>query len=446
MTNQSREIDCQILSVRKYWNLIHSHIALFQRGITGKALITVFDQAVVSASNLLTGIIIGRSCTKEQFGLYTLGFSILILIMGFQRSVISTPYTVYSPRLTASNQSLYTGSTLIHLLILSTIGIICLLVAGGIHTLGIGLKGLLPVMWALATTITFILFREYARQVSFAKLHIVTAFVLDSFVAVLQVGGLLLLAYMGVLSASLAYFVIGSACGLAALGWLISMRKDFEIRLAKVLSHLRQNWSFGKWLVAASLAFALGMQSYKWLLAGFHGTAATGLFAACQGVLFILNPLLYGVKNYLGPRMAHAFSGGGGARELLILVHRVTVLLGVVMGFFCLAVYFFGSWLVVFLYGAKYAGNDLLVFIVVLAGLASVLGMPVDSGLMAMERSDVTFKSYLIAVFVALTLGLWLVRSFGATGAALGLLTSSVASTAFRWKVFNKQVREITEP
>ena len=34
------------------------------------AIVTLADQCIVSATNFLTGIIIGRVCTKEQFGLY----------------------------------------------------------------------------------------------------------------------------------------------------------------------------------------------------------------------------------------------------------------------------------------------------------------------------------------------------------------------------------------
>jgi len=69
-------------------------IILFSRLATGKGFIALTDQAVASATNFLTGVIIGRACTKEQFGLYMLGFSIVLFVMSLQTSLISTPYMV----------------------------------------------------------------------------------------------------------------------------------------------------------------------------------------------------------------------------------------------------------------------------------------------------------------------------------------------------------------
>ena len=57
------------------------------------------DQGVASATNFLTGVIIARACTKEELGLYMLGFSLISLMTDLQTSLITTPYMVYAPRL-----------------------------------------------------------------------------------------------------------------------------------------------------------------------------------------------------------------------------------------------------------------------------------------------------------------------------------------------------------
>ena len=153
-----------------------------------------------------------------------LGFSLILLMTDFQTSLITTPYMVYAPRLKGRAHALYTGSTLIHQLafcLITMLGVACGAFA---VTNGIGPRGLGPVLWALVVVIALIMLREHARRVSFARLKLMTAFLFDTFIAVGQIGGLLLLARFHLLSASRAYWVIGSVCGIAVLGWLWSDR------------------------------------------------------------------------------------------------------------------------------------------------------------------------------------------------------------------------------
>src|SRR5664280_807115 len=57
-----------------------------------QGIISLADQAVASATNFLTGIIIARACSKEELGLYMLGFSLVVFVTDMQTSLIATPY------------------------------------------------------------------------------------------------------------------------------------------------------------------------------------------------------------------------------------------------------------------------------------------------------------------------------------------------------------------
>ena len=193
-----------------------------------QGILSLADQAVASATNFLTGVIIARTCSKEELGLYMLGFSLILLMTDFQTSLITTPYMVYAPRLKGRAHALYTGSTLIHQLafcLITMLGVACGAFA---VTSGMGPRGLGPVLWALCVVIALIMLREHARRVSFARLKLRTAFLFDTLIAVGQISGLLLLARFRLLSASRAYWVIGSVCGIAVLGWLWSDREFYR--------------------------------------------------------------------------------------------------------------------------------------------------------------------------------------------------------------------------
>ncbi len=405
-----------------------------------QGIISLADQAAASATNFVTGIIIARACSKEELGLYMLGFSLILLLTDFQTSLITTPYMVYAPRLKGHAHALYTGSTLIHQLafcLITMIGVIC---GAVVVSKGFGPRGLGPVLWALALVIALIMLREHARRVSFARLELRTAFLFDISIAVGQVGGLLLLARFGWLSASRAYWVIGLVCGIAVLGWLWSDRGFYDPRLKQSLVDLKKNWILGKWVFASGLVWAVSMNLYPWILTIFHGVASTGVWAACLGVVSVGNPVLIGIQNLVGPKIAHAYAEKG-PTALRGLLLKIAVITAIPMMLLCAAMFIWGGRLLILLYGRQYAGNAMVVTILALNLLVTAAAFCLSRALFAIDRANVDFLVNFAALLMMVTFGLWLVRADGPFGAALGLLAANFVSSAIRAGAFLKLTR-----
>jgi len=394
-------------------------------------LLSVADQAVASATNFATGIILARTSSREELGLYMLGFSVILLAIDLQTNLIATPYMVFSPRLKGHAHALYTGSTLVHQIAFSLLlafGLVCGALAS---MLGAGPLGLGPVLWALAGVIALVTLREYARRLCFARLKLLTAFLFDSCIAIAQIGGLLLLARFKLLSASRAYWIIGSACGVALVWWFWRDRASCRPRMDESLADLKKNWVFGKWVFASGLVWTLGMNLYPWFLAAFHGTAITGVWAACFGVVSVGNPALLGIQNFVGPKIAHEYAAAG-PQALRSLVLKITAGISLPVSFLCLALILWGGRLITLLYGRQYAGNNRVVAVLALSVLISAPAFCFSRALYASERADLDFLASLAALFVMITLGLWLVRAFGAMGAAYGLLAGNFVTSALK--------------
>jgi O-antigen/teichoic acid export membrane protein len=408
-------------------------------GSAGRALhqgiISLADQAVASATNFATGIIIARACSKEELGLYMLGFSLIFLMTDFQTSLITTPYMVYAPRLKGRAHALYTGSTLIHQLVFclfTVFGVVC---GAFVVSNGIGPKGLGPVLRALSIVIALIMLREHARRVSFARLRLKTAFLFDTTIAVGQISGLLLLSHFRLLSANRAFWVIGSVCGIAVLGWLWTDREFYHPRISESRSDLKKNWVFGKWVFASGLVWAVSMNLYPWFLAYFHGTASTGVWAACLGIVSVGNPALLGIQNFVGPKIAHVYAASG-PKALRRFVLKITAVLALPVALLCLVLIVWGGRLIALLYGRQYAGNSLVVAILALNMLVFATSFSFSRALMAIERADLDFLVNFAALFIMLVVGFWLVRAFGTLGAAIGLLAANFVTSAVRAGVF----------
>ena len=198
------------------------------------------DQAVASITNFVTGVILARACSKEEFGLYMLGFTAILLVTDLQTSLIATPYMVYGPRLKGRAHALYSGSTLVHQAVFSLLTMLVLAVIAFVTRFGIGPSGLPRMMGALSAVIPLIMLREFVRRICFARLKLKAAFVFDTFIGVGQIAGLLLIARLGLLSANNAYWLIGAACGLGAIWWLWSDRGLYRARFDTSIADLQE--------------------------------------------------------------------------------------------------------------------------------------------------------------------------------------------------------------
>jgi len=406
-----------------------------------KDIAAIINQAIVSATNFFTGAIVARACAKETFGVYMLGFSIVLFLIGTQDSLILSPYTVYNPTLKGNDGARYAGSTLIHHFTFSAIVTLVLGVASALLSLGIGPQNLPPVLASLAVVITFILLRDYARRFCFANLRMNVAIVIDSSVGVAQIAGLLLLFHLGMLSASNAYLVIGFVCCLISLGWLAWTRKRFILIFSSSISDFAKNWSYGKWLFAGSIVYMVSVQLYPWILVSFYGPAAVATLAACLGLVTLVNPLTLGISNFIGPKMAHAYIQG--IEELGQVVIKTTIFIVAVFGIVSMVIIFYGDQFIVLIYSPKYAGNGLIVLLLAISKFIIAAATPFGYALRTMERTDVTFKCGLIQLVITVSLGLGLVKMYGPLGVAYSYLLNSLTTCLVTYGYYLSKTRNI---
>lgn len=418
----------------------------FALGVTARrGGVALADQMVASGTNFVTTIVIGRAVAKDQFGLYSLGFTLAVAALAVQNSLISAPYMVYSPRLKGPDHARYAGSTFLHQLAMVAVCLVVFAAVGAILSLGAGPAGLAPVVWALAAASPFILLRGYARGLCFAGLRMGTALLLDGAVAVLQLGTLIVLAKLGKLSASRAFLTTGLACGIVGVVWAVAARRAFLMDLGQAVADLKRNWLLGKWVLGTAVAREASSGVFPWFVAAFHGVGAAGAFAACVNLVMLANPFLVAMTNLLVPTVSHVSARGGGHR-MRSLVLKSSVLLFAAMSVLFAVMLAWGGRLVALVYGSQYAGYGLAVSLLGFSFLVRSFVLPVDAGLLATERPDVMMKSHLAGGAVSLTLGTLLVWLHGVVGAAAADVVKTLVTTAFRLTFFWARGTRPAEP
>lgn len=408
--------------------------ALLSAALDRPRLLTLLDQGVVAAASFATTLIVGRVCGKEELGLYLVAITLLGLVMEFQEVLIWLPYTYFRPRLPASEEASYTGSALLQqaafsLLALPFLGLVAyVLMRQGAH------PGLAAIPTTLLATGLSIYFLEFCRRMYFAHLEMGKALGVDLVASGLRIGGLILLAWLGSLSASRALWVFSLAGGVVGLIWLAEYRRRLTFSLTVTREMMRGHWSFGKWLLGGNQAYNLSNYAFPWFLAALGDLQGVGLLAACQTMASLVNPVIVGSRNFLLPQAARVFSSRK-VEEMRHFVMVNTILVGAVVGSVCLLIIVGGDRLVQVFFGPQFAGQGLLLALLALHGWLGALPLAADCGLWALGRPDITAKIYLARLLATLSLGFLLVSWAGLIGAALALLLNSslVVTLQFWW-------------
>jgi len=408
---------------------LSNHLVRFRNIAGHSGTWALLDQVFVSLTNFSTGILIGRFCSKDELGRYMLGYSVILFAIAFQQMLISSPYILIQPRLLEGEGARYTAGAYTQQLALGgALFLVLLLAALGF---GVAHSRLALVMFTLAFACPLFLFKEMFRRVCFAHLNVRSALLADFAVGIAQVGILVTLALSGHLSAATGVLAIGASCGMLTVVWFWRNRHRlaFRIRDAKIV--LRRNWILGRWIFGSQFLWAVSLYSYPWLISKIQGPAAAGVWAVCFGINALANPLLLGVQNYVEPRISHAFADEG-IKGMRRFVWKATGIFTMSMLMFAALILFSGDRLAVLLYGAKYSGIGLTLFVLSLSFVAAASGFALSCGFFTAGRGKVELRISCVYPIVVCVVGLPLVRIYGPLGAAASLLAANSLATVLR--------------
>jgi O-antigen/teichoic acid export membrane protein len=268
---------------------------------------------------------------------------------------------------------------------------------------------------------------------------------IDGSVAVLQVGGLVLLGLSGGLSVTAAYAVMGAACAVACIGWFLARQQPLAFVRLRLVADWRHNWTFARWSLASFLIGSTSPAIMPWVVALKHGEAATGVLAACVTLINCAGTYVTGVANLLTPRAARAFAGGG-LPELKRVLRQTAVLFVVTLGVFFLFVLVTGDLAARLVYGGKYAGTAAVLALFALNMLLASLGVTAGNGLWAMDQPRANFAADVCTFGVTVSLLFCLVGPLGTLGAALATLAGTVTGVTVRCLTLARLMARAGEP
>lgn len=387
--------------------------------------LAVFDQGLISAANFAATILLARACGAVALGVYSLGFTLVLLCLAMQDALVISSFTVFFHRLhdERAEQNRYVRGTQLQQLRLAGLLALAMLVAGAVLWLLPELRAVGVCVLGAGVVLPLILFREFVRREWYVRGRIERAVAMNVIVVAGWLAALGVMAWQGVLTAGWAFVALGVAC-LPAL--VFQFRPVVESAPATRV-HVAKNLRFGSWLVASQIVNLAQNYLVYWVLVFWQGTESTGLFAAAMGVVNMSNPLVIGMCNEFSPRMSAEFARRGPQRLLQVTL-RAAALMGVGLLLFGVLLAAAGNQIMTIFFGAEFSDQQATVIALALATLVGALRIVLDLTARTLQRPSASLSASLISVAVNLVACICLVPLYNETGAAYALLLGNVVA------------------
>jgi O-antigen/teichoic acid export membrane protein len=388
------------------------------------------DQALSVGGMFLVNLVLARTQTREEYGIFALCYSVLIFLMGLHNAAILEPFTVYGSgryraRLAEYFQLMFWSNAGVGLLFTTVILAFCLGFRGiAPHLLPRGITG-------LGLSVSVLLTGTLVRRVFYLQRRAGLAAAASGIFFLTVAAGLWLTARVHVLDSFSVFLVLAAgwlAAGLSLAGNL-PFGKARQSFLSGEPDYWREHWKYARWVLLTAFVFQMTTQGYYWLVAGFLAVRDVAELKAITLVVAPADQIFIALNYLVLPRLCAHYASQRMGSLLVVWKWYALAITAATMSFF-LFIRAFGKPVTHLLYGGRYDDAAPLLTLLVLLPVVMGVGHTMNAALKAAESPRLVFWAYVASGTVTFLAGVPLVARFGVRGAVYGMLLSGFSYTA----------------
>lgn len=397
----------------------------------------LLDQIIYSGTTFFVNIFLARTLLKDEYGLFVIIFSGMFFVMGLQNALITGPLPMLRLRNTQKEEHHYLSSIFwLQLIFSAFLFAVCLIVSHKNFTL---VDKIYSQYCTAGFLIVTFLLQEFFRRILLSRAKFLEVFINDLITNLAKIIGLVLLVLWGQLILSNAILVLCFSLILGSFIGLLQTRACFTLlKPAEMKKYWAENWHFGKWLLAESIAYAISMQGYIYLTAMVLGKGATAAIGAVMNVVNFTNILLLAFINAATPIAASKLKHYGWEKWQDFIQKAGVLMIGFVL-IFAVVVSSFPEWILGLLYGEKYAGLGYLLIIFSVQVVFRYGNALILMAFRTLHLPKYGCYAYIVSACITLAISYPLLNDFGLAGAAFGsLISQALVFSTFLWIGYRK--------
>lgn len=394
-----------------------------------RGFFALLDQGLISGSNFVIAILLGRWLAPQQYGSYALAFEVFLFMSIVYASLILEPMSVFGPSLYKNDFNAYLGILLrIHCALSILMMVVVFALAGILNALKP--PSTLPTaLVGVGVACPCLLLFWLARRGFYVNLLPQKAALSACAYSAVVLAGVMVVYKVRSLSALSAFLMMAAGAittGPLMLHWFKSHIPSSPGRVFRIKDIVWQHWNYGRWALASAMAIWFSGAVYYPMLGSFFTLAETGKFKALMNLSSPIGQAYVALSILTLPfaSRAHHEHGDAAVRRM---VWKLTgfYLLGSVL--YWLVVVLGRGPIVHHLYGGKYTQVIALLPWVALGSTLRIGATAQANVLRAMRSPARVFTAYSAGSVVAFLLGVPLTQWLGLRGAVFAWVLSGAA-------------------
>jgi O-antigen/teichoic acid export membrane protein len=391
---------------------------------------SIADQALFVGGTFLANVVLARTQTKEEYGLFTLSYSVFTFLSALHNAAVLEPCTVYGSgryrqRFAQYLRLMARSNVFVCVFLTAFLLLICL------STFVIAPHFVPRSLFGLGLTVGFLLSGIFLRRMFYllGKPILAAASSLTYFLTV--VVGLWFAVKIHALNSFSVFLIL-------ALGWIAAIVAvaarlplwnvadtflDFEP------DYWREHWKYARWVLVTAFVVQCTTQGYYWVVAGFLSVKDVADLRAMYLVVGPVDQLFIAISYLLIPMLASRYARGK-THDWFSLWRSYALATLAVTLLFAFCVRGLGKPVMHLLYAGKFDGLAPLLFLLALLPVFMGVGNTLANALASMEKPKLVFWGYVSGGAATFTVGIPLVIRFGLPGAVYGMLASGTAYTS----------------
>lgn len=390
---------------------------------------SIFDQGFAVGGMFLANIALARTQTKEEYGIFSLTYSVFTFLSGLHNAAVLETYTIYGSGRYHRHFASYAR------LLWRSNAWLCLSLTLAVAAVWGALAQFAPAyasrtLLGLALACGVLLTASFLRRTFYMQRRPQLAARFSTAFFFLDVMLLWLLLRTNRLSGFWAFAI-------AALAWCAASvfvarkmpgNSPQESFLQIEPRYWSEHWKYSRWVLVTALVFQFLTQGYYWLAAGLLSVKEAGELRALNNLVLPLDQVFTAVTLLILPALSLRFASQRLA-GLVLLWKRYCFGWLVVTGSFAASLLLVGKPAMHALYAGRF--DDVAALLPILAFLPLVMGVgnTINAALKAMEKPQAVFYAYLASGTATLLIGLPLILRFAVRGAVMGMLASAAVYT-----------------
>ena len=394
-----------------------------------KGTLAVIDQAAYSLGSFLLNIFLARWLSPSDYGIFALGFALLLFFQGLQNALVLEPMSIVGPSRYHARIRRYLMAQLgLHSAVTVPVGLILVLVGVLVRLLNQGTT-LSAVLITVGAVLPFHGLGWLGRRYFYILQCPVKSLWVSCTNLIFSMGLLLTLWFLGKIGPLTGLLILGfSGVVSGSLGTMMlsnfgrASRKERDALSYREI--LQEHWRIGRWLVLL-VPLGLASQVVVFIPAATLGLAEAGALRALSNLVIPIQQTVVALSSLALPTLAAAFAREGLKRFTQKGSVMTVGLTGITL-VYTIIIFWSAPLLESLLYGDKYHSFIWVVPFLAVDTTLTTWGTTKTLTLKAMERTDYAVLSGAVGSILILSLSAALTHRYGIGGLLGGMIVSRV--------------------